>query len=1035
MFRKDTNVLSRLGMMNISAFLLVFFMLAAPAAAQNARVQVIHNSPYAAAATVDIYINDALTLDDFNFRDATEYINLAAGVAITIDVTAADAADNSAPVFTKEIAAPGLTEGETYVLVAAGDPLGGDGQPAFDIFINAMGREAADAAGNAEFLVFHGSPDAPTVDVVERTAGTLVDDFSHGEFSDDYISVPAGDYDIDVTLMDQSAVAYSAVAGLAGAADAALVVLASGFLTPAEETDPGFGLLAVFADGTTALLPENTARVQVIHNSPYAAAATVDVYINDELAVDDFNFRTATGFIDLPAGTTAETAPDIVIDITGADAADNSSPVFSKTVNLTFGDTFIVTAAGDPLGGDGQPAFDLFIAGGQEMAATAGNAEFLVFHGSPDAPTVDVVERTAGTLVDDFAHGEYSDGYISVPAGDYDIDVTLMDQSAVAYSAVAGLAGAADAALVVLASGFLTPAEETDPGFGLLAVFADGTTALLPTNTARANIIHNSPYAAASVVDVYVNDALAVDDFAFQSATGFIDLPAGTTEGTATDVKIDITAADAADNSAPVFTATVNLLFGETYIVTAAGDPAGGIPAFNLFINAMAQEAAGDEMNTDVLVFHGAPDAPTVDVTAGGSPRPLVDGFSFGEYQGYLALPTADYVLNVTLDENNDGVVASFLAPLETLELDGAAAVVQASGFLAPATEDDPSFGLIAVVGELVVPLDANTLARAQVIHNSADPGAGSVDIYVNDGLALDDVAFQTATGFIDLPAGEVKLDIAPPTSSDVSESIFTKTVTLNAGETYLVMASGSLAEGAENGFDLFASNGREQSAVAGGVDLNIFHGASDAPAVDAIVPAETPVVLADDLTFGTFTGFLSVDLADYPINLWTGDQSTLVAQYEAPLAALELADESVTVVASGFLAPASEDEAAFGLYAILAAGGEFVPLTIVSDVATEDILDEVPGEFKLHGNYPNPFNPSTTITFDLPAASLVSVDVYDMLGRKVMSLPAETRGSGTSQNIQLDASSLSSGMYLYQVTAEAESATFVSTGRMILIK
>ena len=1028
MFRKDTNALTRL---NIITLLILFFMTAGSATAQNARVQVIHNSPYAAAATVDIYINDSLSIDDFSFRDATSFIDLPAETAIKIDVTAADAADNSSPVFTKNIA--GLVDGETYVLVAAGDPTGG--MPAFDIFINAMGREASETAGNAEFLVFHGSPDAPTVDVVERTAGTLVDDFSHGEFSTDYISVPAGDYDVDVTLMDQSAVAYSAVAGLAEAADAALVVLASGFLSPAEMTDPGFGLLAVFTDGTTALLPENNARVQVIHNSPYAAAAVVDVYINDVLSVDDFEFRTATPFIDLPAGTTAETAPDIVIDITGADAADNSSPVFTKTVNLTFGDTFIVTAAGDPLGGENQPAFDLFIAAGQERAATAGNAEFLVFHGSPDAPTVDVVERTAGTLVDDFSHGEYSESYISVPAGDYDIDVTLMDQSAVAYSAVAGLAEAADAALVVLASGFLAPAEMDDPGFGLLAVFADGTTALLPENNARVNIIHNSPYAAASVVDVYVNDALAVDDFAFRSATGFIDLPAGTSESTATDVKIDITGADAADNSSPVFTATVNLVFGETYVVTAAGDPTGGMPAFNLFIDAMGQESAGEETNTDVLVFHGSPDAPTVDVTAGGSPRPLVDDFSFGEYQGYLALPTANYTLNVTLPDNNDGAVASFEAPLADLALEGAAVVVQASGFLTPATDDDPAFGLIAVVNDLVVVLDPNTNARAQIIHNSADPGAGSVDIYVNDALALDDVAFQTATGFIDLPAGDVKIDIAPPTSMNVSESIFSKTLSLNAGETYVVVASGSLAEGAENGFDLFASVGREQSSLEGGVDLNIFHGATDAPAVDVVVAGVDPLlVLADDISFGQFTGFLSVPSDDYRLDLLTGDQTVIVAQYFAPLQSRGLTDLPLTVMASGFLAPGM-DEAPIGLYYVTPSGGEFQALIILSDVANEGVIDEVPGEFTLHGNYPNPFNPTTSITFDLPVAAQVSVDVFDMLGRRVLSLPANSMTSGASKSIQLDASNLPSGLYLYQVRAEAETADFVSTGRMILIK
>lgn len=776
-----------------------------------------------------------------------------------------------------------------------------------------------------------------------------------------------------------------------------------------------------------------TARVQVIHNSPYAAAAVVDVYINDELAIDDLAFREAAGYLDLTAGAA------LTIDITGADAADNSNPVFTKEIaapGLTDGETYILVAAGDPTGG--MPAFDIFInAMGRETAATMGNAEFQVFHGSPDAPTVDVVARGAGMLVDDLAFGAFAADYISVPPAAYDIDITTADGSATAYSAVADLSGAADAALAVLASGFLMP-EEGAPGFGLLAVFADGTTALLGTNTARAQVIHNSPYAAASVVDVYINDALAVDDFAFQSATGFIDLPAGTTMETATDVKIDITGSMDADNSSPVFTATVNLIAGETYVITAAGDPLGGDPAFNLFINDMGQEAAGEMMNTDVLVFHGSPDAPTVDVTALGSPRPIVDDFSFGEYQGYVALPTADYILNVNPADNNDAAVASFAASLAALSLDGASIVVQASGFLAPA-DGDPGFGLIAVTADgTVVPLEASTTTRVQVVHNSADAGAGSVDIYVSqDGTELaklEDVAFQTATGYLNLPAGDIAIDIAPPSSADISESIFNKTLALTAGQTYVVIASGSLSATDETAFDLFASTGRELSALAGGTDLLIFHGVSDAPAVDVIVPGDAPLVLADDAPFGGIVPYQSVPLADYPLNVWTADNSALVAQYEAPLETLGLADSAIVVVASGFLAP-EMDEPAFGLYAILSSGGGFVPLTVISDVANEDLDAQIPGNFVLYENYPNPFNPTTTLLFDLPAAASVTVQVFDLLGRQVMTLPAENRAAGTAQRIQLDAASLASGIYLYQVSAQAENATFVSTGRMVLLK
>ena len=118
-----------------------------------------------------------------------------------------------------------------------------------------MGRESAGTEGLVDVLVFHGSPDAPPVDVIARGVATLVDNIAYPEFDDDYVSVPADSYTVDITpAEDNETIVASFTADVSGAADAALVVAASGFLTPGED-DPAFGLLAIFANGDTALLP------------------------------------------------------------------------------------------------------------------------------------------------------------------------------------------------------------------------------------------------------------------------------------------------------------------------------------------------------------------------------------------------------------------------------------------------------------------------------------------------------------------------------------------------------------------------------------------------------------------------------------------------------------------------------------------------------------------------------------------------------------------------------------------------------------
>lgn len=110
--------------------------------------------------------------------------------------------------------------------------------------------------------------------------------------------------------------------------------------------------------------------------------------------------------------------------------------------------------------------------------------------------------------------------------------------------------------------------------------------------------------------------------------------------------------------------------------------------------------------------------------------------------------------------------------------------------------------------------------------------------------------------------------------------------------------------------------------------------------------------------------------------------------------------------------------------------GQDIIAVSVEDDFATEQ-----PDGFQLRGNYPNPFNPVTTVQFDLPAAADVSIAVFDLLGREVMVVPAQAMNSGTNQSILLDASELASGIYLYQLRAEMVTQTRVETGKMALIK
>ncbi len=105
--------------------------------------------------------------------------------------------------------------------------------------------------------------------------------------------------------------------------------------------------------------------------------------------------------------------------------------------------------------------------------------------------------------------------------------------------------------------------------------------------------------------------------------------------------------------------------------------------------------------------------------------------------------------------------------------------------------------------------------------------------------------------------------------------------------------------------------------------------------------------------------------------------------------------------------------------------------LILTGTSAPQDLAMELPERATLHQNYPNPFNPSTLISYDLAEASLVSLDVYSLTGTRVLSVIDNSYQSAGSHTVTVDASGLSSGVYIYQLRAGGQ----VFTRRMTLVK
>ena len=671
---------------------------------QTARLQVIHNSP---TPSVDVYVNGDLLLDNFVFRSATPFIDVPAGVDLTVGIAPANSTSSTDAIAEFDY---NLADGGSYVIVANGIV---GGTPGFNLEVFGMGQETV-ADGNVGLLFFHGSPDAPEVDIT-LGGSPIFDDVSYSEFSG-YLEVPATEYQVAVTPADDNSVIvgeYKKDFSFWNGHTA--VIFASGFLSG---DDPSFEPWVALSNGGTfpldAVVQEvPSARLQIIHNSP---TPNVDIYVNGDLLLDNFTFRTATPFIDVPSGV------DLEVGVAPANSTSSADAIATFNYTLAEGETYIAIANGIV---GGTPGFNIEVFDmGQETVA-AENIGLLFFHGSPDAPEVDIT-LGGSPIFDDVSYSEFS-GYLEVPATEYQVAVTPADDNSLIVGEYKkDFTFWKGQTAVIFASGFLSG---DDPAFEPWVALSNGGTfpldAVVPdVPSARLQVIHNSP---SPTVDIYVNGGLLLDNFIFRTATPFIDVPAGV------DLEVGVAPANSTSSADAIATFNYTLAEGETYIAIANGI-VGGNPGFNIEVFDMGQEtvAAG---NVGLLFFHGSPDAPEVDITLGGSP--IFDDVSYSEFSGYLEVPAAEYQVAVTPANDNSTIVAEYKKDFSFWN--GQTAVIFASGFL---SGDAPGFEpWVALSNGGTFPMDGvatltnpntGSSSRVSALTISPNPASDFIQVQMN---------------------------------------------------------------------------------------------------------------------------------------------------------------------------------------------------------------------------------------------------------------------------------------------------------------
>ena len=308
--------------------------------------------------------------------------------------------------------------------------------------------------------------------------------------------------------------------------------------------------------------------------------------------------------------------------------------------------------------------------------------------------------------------------------------------------------------------------------------------------------------------------------------------------------------------------------------------------------------------------------------------------------------------------------------------------------------------------------------ANLQFIHNVPLPTP--IDLHLGDIRIGSGMQFRSATAYRPVGAGSHDLKIQQV--GQPAEQAITQTLPLAPNKNYVVIAHGSLAEPI-----LKVLETRMTSQVANQVDVLLVHGSADLGAarvevLDPIDPMTVNTTLAGNLMLDDATRrYTSLAPSQQIFRVKSMDDEVTEA-YEMDL--YGYANQTLVLNLSGM----RNDLTILGVDR----NGMVIPTVVVTGVEESA---ELPTEFALHGNYPNPFNPSTRIQFDLPENAQVQIQIVDMLGREVITLPAQEMEAGVNRSIELHATSLASGTYLYRLMATGAEQRHVKTGRMTLVK
>lgn len=455
-----------------------------------------------------------------------------------------------------------------------------------------------------------------------------------------------------------------------------------------------------------AEIPDDQARLQIIHDAADPQLDGIDVYLGDEPLVQDFEYRTATPYLDVEADDY-----DVKIAEAGSPGPDDALAEFEE-FELQEQTRYLIVAsglleaddAGDaPADREAEIALHLF-EDALEAAADADADELVLFHGATDVGPVDLVADNAMAVATNLGYGRFTDGYLSVPAGVSLFDVLESETDRLLTSRQTPSLGGGQARV-----GLISSSPETDSSPQLLMyptpVGGDRLDPVVLSEAARLQFVHNGPDSTTSRADFYADGRLLQEGVAFRGASPFLTIEAGRS------MELQVAETGTVGPDDPIATETVEFEPGTAAVAVVDGvlDP-GEVPAnpdgisteLDVHLRDSARERSRST-GTELLAYHGVLDAPgvSIDVRAGGATERLAEDLGYTEFGDWVSVGT-ETTATIAV-ETADGPAGEFDVDLDSLPADAGLLVL--SGML---EGEEPGVatvlvgpdGVVAIAGE-----------------------------------------------------------------------------------------------------------------------------------------------------------------------------------------------------------------------------------------------------------------------------------------------------------------------------------------------